>query len=86
MADPQKIPSPWHFPTPHEVLTALFVIAFSIRESGLLDDRPMALKAVAALYLACALAGVSAARQYLSPRIQSILTEHDKCNHPKEGE
>jgi hypothetical protein len=86
MSDPQPIQSAWAVPTPHQVLTFLFAVVFALRESGLFLPGSVGEKCCAAGIFFCGMAGVSAARLYLSPRVQSILNEHDACPHPKPGE
>lgn len=86
MAPPTTIVSPWRMPTPHEVLVFVFVFACGLRESGIFADGSLGARLCMAVYIACALLGVNAARNYVSPRVQSILNEHDACPHPKPEE
>ena len=85
MTDPTRLPNSWSFPTPQQALTLLFVLAVAVRESGVFADDGVGAKVCGAIVLACGLLGISSAKQYLSPRVLSILEKHDPPEGPPKG-
>jgi hypothetical protein len=67
----------WRIPTPHEVLGVLLITATAIRESGMFPETSPIVRICAIFAMSCALAGISAARLYHSPRVRAILDQHD---------
>lgn len=68
----------WRFPTPHEFFTFLFILVESARESGLFAPTSGPGRVLALLATACAVIGVNAAHNYVSPRVRTILEERDR--------
>jgi len=71
-------PTGWRIPAPHEVLGAGMIIAYSAEKVDLFAAGSFWAKLCSFLIVACALGGIGAARNYISPRLQQILAQRDQ--------
>jgi hypothetical protein len=76
--------SNWRVPTPHEVFACFVIVCEALRASP--DVCPPSSSCghvLSVLATAFAIAGISSARQYLSPRVRSILDQNDHKENGK---
>jgi hypothetical protein len=70
----------WRFPTPHEVMAALFLIAEGAREADVFEPGSKMIKALALFLTVCAIAGIASAAKRLPERVRSKLEAFEKAD------
>ncbi len=69
--------STWRIPTPHEVLATLFLLCEAAHLTNFFIHGSAGDRMLDLFMVAFAMTGIASARNYISPRLASVLEERD---------
>lgn len=68
----------WRFPTPHEVLGAIVVIAYAVLESSIFPVDGKVAKVCNLVMMIAAISGIRSASKFFPDRVKAVLQAHDE--------